>query len=202
LRIWLRWRWRGVGLGLVGGRALIVIFVGHVWRRSLRRQVRRRSVLDKFLSFSVELVGVPWPRAVVVCGCWGRASGECEHSRCKEIALPYGARRRERWISVNPLRVPDQAVNPRSCETCASGGAFGPVNIYRGNMCEAQSFSFGEYNRDLTAQQKDVIRSLVQASLGPGTIVSVSQSFWESGKRRTRTKWFGRRQAKCCGLKT
>ena len=184
LRIWLRWSWRGVGLGSVGGRALIVIFVSHIWRRSLgcpirrrslrrpvrrrslRRPVRRRAVLDIFSLLSVELVGMPGPRAVVVRGCWARASGECEHSRCKEIVVPCGARRHERRISVNPLRVPNQAVTRRSSATCGAAGAFGPVNIYRGSICHAQSFSFGEYNRELSGQQKDAIRSLVQASLG------------------------------------
>jgi hypothetical protein len=33
-------------------------------------------------------------------------------------------------------------------------------------MRGAQSFSFAEYNRGLSAQQKDGIRSLVEASLG------------------------------------
>ena len=32
-------------------------------------------------------------------------------------------------------------------------------------MCAAQSFSFGEYNRDFNPRQKYVIRSLVEASL-------------------------------------
>ena len=32
-------------------------------------------------------------------------------------------------------------------------------------MCAAQSFSFGEYIRDLNPRQKYVIRSLVEASL-------------------------------------
>ena len=40
------------------------------------------------------------------------------------------------------------------------------VCIYHAHMNGAQSFSFGEYNRDLSAQQKDGIRPLVEASLG------------------------------------